>query len=249
MEPNTPVYFCTAVHNRWDNFKRLFASFLAMNDMRAYLSVYDWASTDHAPINGQKDFTEIAGGWPENNGVAYGMRAAEPGQNINRSATRNTAFALSNAPPDAVVFFVDCDMVVPPTMANHVREIIKPGVAYFPVPYSLYKDCPAVVNGSGPPHVRGESTANGWWRHTSSGNCAFLVKDFQLTVGKWDERFGDKYGREDDDMHWRAQQSLTVVRDCVDGFFHHWHPAKKESQNPRLKHTVWHPLYEGAKND
>lgn len=248
MEHDTPVYFCTVVHNRWENFKRLFASFLTMNDAHAHLSVYDWASTDHAPITSQKDFEAIAGGWPSNNGVLYGVFTTASGQNINRSATRNTAFSLANPAPSDIVFFVDCDMVVPPTMAAHVREIIKPGVAYFPVPYSLYKDCPAVVNGSGPPHVRGDTTANGWWRETSSGNCAFLVKDFQETVGKWDERFGDKYGREDDDMHWRAKQTMTVVRDRMDGFFHHWHPAKNEPQNPRLKHTSWHPLYEGNKN-
>lgn len=249
MEPDTPVYFCTVVHNRWDNFKRLLFSFLSMHDTQARLAVYDWASTDHPPINSQKDFLAVAGGCPENNSIFYGVQSAASEQNINRSATRNTAFKIANPAPSDIVFFIDCDMVVPPTMAAHIRQIIKPGVAYFPIPYSLYQDCPAVVNGSGPPHTRGESSANGWWRHTSSGNCAFLVKDFQATIGEWDERFGDKYGREDDDIHWRAKQSLEVIRDCVDGFFHHWHPAKPEPQNPRLKHTTWHPLYEGAKND
>lgn len=248
MEPDTLVHFCTVVHNRWDNFKRLLRSFLDMKDPMAKMAVYDWASTDHEPITSQDDFIKVAGGWADNAGIFYGVSKAKPGENINRSATRNTAFSLANPAPNDIVFFVDCDMVVPSNMAAHIRDIIKPGVAYFPVPYSLYKNCPAVVNGDGQPHVRDAAGANGWWRHTSSGNCAFLVRDFNDTIRKWDERFGARYGREDDDIHWRAKQSMHVIRDCPDGFFHHWHPAHNEEQNPRLKHTPWHPLYEGAKN-
>lgn len=242
------VYFCTVVHNRWENFKRLLASFLAMNDAAAKLVVYDWASTDHAPIDSHEDFLAVAGSCPSSSSILYGASNNAGDTNINRSVTRNMAFTLANPAPSNIVFFVDCDMVLPPHMSAHIRTVTKSGVAYFPIPYSLYKGRPAVVNGSGPPHNPARSPANGWWRATSSGNCGFIAADF-VSIGKWDERFGARYGREDDDIHWRANQKLTVVRDRVDGFFHHWHPAKLEPQNPRLKHTTWHPLYEGAKSD
>lgn len=244
----TPIYFCTVVHNRWQNFTRLVRSIVEMHDLATGLSVFDWASTDHPPINSSKDFLDVVGCWPENNRVFYAVNENQSSENINRSAARNTAFSLVDAAPSDIVFFVDCDMVVPANMAQHIRSVVKHGVAYFPIPYSLYRDRPAVVNGSGPPHNPGASSANGWWRKTSNGNCAFTVSDF-LSIGKWDERFGDRYGREDDDMSWRAHQSLSVVRDEIAGFFHHWHPAKTEKENPRLRDIPWHPLYEGAKND
>lgn len=239
------VYFCTVVHNRWENFKRLAQSFSKQVGSNCTLCVYDWNSKDHGPVDSAEDLQRELGCQspircrysfdpnPDNFGVTIG---------------KNRAFDIAAALAHDIVFFIDCDVVIPPTMTDTICRNVKPGVAYFPVFYSLYRDCPPVVNGSGPSHSRGSSSANGWWRKTSSGNCGFTAADF-VAIGKWDERFGDRYGRDDDDIHWRAKQKLTVVRENVDGFFHFWHPYSTAKQNPRLKEIPWHPLFEGTKND
>lgn len=239
------VYFCTVVHNRWENFKRLAQSFAEQTATNCVLCAYDWNSQDHAPIADAADLKNLLGcarpircryGFdpnPDNFGVTIG---------------KNQAFKIANPADHDIVFFIDCDVVIPPTMTDIICRNVKLGVAYFPILYSLYQGCPPVVNGSGPQHKRGDSRANGWWRSTGFGSCGFTAADF-AAIGKWDERFGARYGGDDNDIHGRANQKLTVVRDKVDGFFHFWHPYSHAKRNPRLKEIPWHPLYEGAKSD
>ena len=219
------VIYCTAVFNRRETFDGLLNSFLTLHaqpeNNEDLLCVYDWNG-------GLNDINERA--LP---GVVYGA-GAETGW-INRAEARNRAFALASPTPDDLVFFVDCDMILPTNFSALVRRYVKPGHAYFPVLYSLYKGAPMVVKGSGPPHQPGNSGANGWWRETSRGNCGFVARDF-IAIGRWDgERFGTKYGREDDDMFVRAQAVLHVFRGWTNGFFHQWHPRLPEPQNPSLK--------------
>lgn len=239
------VYFCVVVRDRWENLKRLIHSFARQDYVQTTLCIYDWNSQDHPPIDTADDFFNIADA-PRASKYKYGF---EPNTaNFGVTIGKNKAFDMTGARPDDVVFFIDSDVVIPPTMARRISVVVASGVAYFPIFYSLYAGCPAIVNGAGPQHARGDSHANGWWRKTSNGNCGFTAKDF-VEIGKWDERFGDKYGRDDDDLAWRANQKLKVVRENVDGFFHFWHPPSTAPQNPRLKEIPWHPLYEGAKND
>lgn len=217
------VIYCTAVYNRRNNFDVLLASYLQMRSQpqntRDVLAVYDW----DGKLN---DINEIEG-------VAYGA-GAETGH-INRAESRNRAFAIVDKSPTDIVFFVDCDMVFPVDFSSRVRRFVKPGHAYFPVCYSLYRGAPMVVKGSGPPHNPGQSGANGWWRDAGRGNCGFVVKDF-LAIGGWDgARFGTKYGREDDDIFWRAKEKLVVHREWTQNFFHQWHPRVAEPQNPSVK--------------
>lgn len=239
------VYFCTVVHNRWQNLVRLIHSFAQQPDANAVLCIYDWNSKDHGAINSSDDFYREAQNPPKAN---YRYSFEPDPANFGVTIGKNKAFDIADAKQDDIVFFIDCDVVIPTTMSARIAEVVRHGVAYFPVFYSLYEGCPPVVNGEGPQHQRGNSTANGWWRKTSSGNCGFIAHDF-ITIGKWDERFGDKYGRDDDDLHWRAAKALKIVRENVDGFFHFWHPISTAGQNPRLRDIPWHPLYEGGKSD
>lgn len=244
MARDSHVYFCVVVHNRWENLKRLMHAFAAQDYANTTLCIYDWNSKDHPPIESADDFFAVSGA-PRAAKYRY---VFEPNTaNFGVTIGKNKAFDMTNAQPHDVVFFIDSDVVIPPTMARRIAEVVVPGVAYFPIFYSLYENCPPVVKENGPPHHRGDSQANGWWRKTSNGNCGFTAQDF-VDIGKWDERFGDRYGRDDDDLAWRSNQKLKVVRENVDGFFHFWHPVSNAPQNPRLKDTPWHPLYEGAKN-
>lgn len=217
------VIYCTAVHNRRANFQIMLHSFLQLRSLpqnaRDMLCVYDWDGA----LN---DINEI-------DGVAYAA-GAETGP-INRAESRNRAFAILNKSPDDLVFFVDCDMVLPADFSDRVRRFVKPGHVYFPVCYSLYKNAPMVVKGSGPDHYPGQSGANGWWREAGRGNCGFVVRDF-MALGGWDgAKFGTNYGREDDDVFWRAKARFTVHREWTQNFFHQWHPRGTEPQNPSVK--------------
>lgn len=217
------VIYCTAVYNRRENFDVLLASFLAMRKLpqnkQDVLCVYDWDG-------GLNDINEIAG-------VAYAA-GTESGP-INRAEARNRAFGILTKDVDELVFFVDCDMVLPLDFSSRVRRFVRPGHVYFPVCYSLYRGAPMVVKGSGPAHAPGKSGANGWWRDAGRGNCGFVVRDF-LSLGGWDgKRFGTNYGREDDDVFWRAKEKFVVHREWTQNFFHQWHPRIAEPQNPSVK--------------
>jgi hypothetical protein len=218
---HTPrLFYCTAVYNRWTTFNALYSSFSA--DVDQFLCVYDW--------NGDgKDIFANAPPW-----LRYG--AGRHVGNINRAAARNASFGLISDPqPTDLVFFVDCDMVLPSDFSQRIRAHVQPGRVYFPVCYSLYRGAPMVISGDGPPFHKNGSNANGWWRDSGRGNCGFTVADFQK-LGGWDgERFGERYGREDDDVFWRAVAQYEVYRERVPGFFHQWHTMAKEEQNPSTK--------------
>lgn len=217
------LFYCTAVYNRWSTFAGLLASFMAQHavDEENYLCVYDWDGAGK-DINARP---------PQ---VLYG--AGKHVGNINRAQARNESFALIPAPrPEDLVFFVDCDMVLPLAFSRRVRNNVRPGRVYFPVCYSLYRDAPMEINGDGPPFHKNGSNANGWWRDSGRGNCGFTVADFQK-LGGWDgARFGTRYGREDDDCFWRSVAQYEVYRERVPGFFHQWHDRAPEQQNPSMK--------------
>lgn len=219
------VMYCTAVYDRWDTFFVLLESFLKLaaqpendNDL---LCVYDWDGS-------RKD---IFTAWPAQ--VRY-QAGAERGH-INRAEARNKSLRLAAPAEHDLVFFVDCDMVLPPDFSQRVRTHVTPGHAYFPVCYSLYRNAPLEVRGDGPPYHQNGSTANGWWRESGRGNCGFVASDLGK-IGGWDgKRWGTRYGREDDDVYWRAKNFLEVYRERVPGFFHQWHPKPPEHQNPSAR--------------
>lgn len=217
------VHYCTVVFNRWDTFQGLADSFKSMRPVAGLeqdrLVVYDWNG-------GGKD---IYSQW----GADVVFTAGNERGHINRAAGRMRALEAANPFLDDLVFFVDCDMVLPPDFSTRVRTHVKPGHAYFPICYSLYRDAPMVVTSDGQRYLRiPGSDANGWWRENGRGNCGFVLSDL-LRIGGWDgTRWGTRYGREDDDVFWRATQKLTVFRERVPDFFHQWHPQTKEERNP-----------------
>lgn len=216
------VIYCTAVYNRSENFNVLLDSFLRLcafpQNSRDVLCVYDWNG-------GLNDINE-------HESVVYAA-GKETGP-INRAEARNRAFRILQLSHDDLVFFVDCDMVLPVDFSDRVRRFVKPRHVYFPVCYSLYKNAPMVIRGHGPPHHPGKSGANGWWRDAGRGNCGFVVSDF-LELGGWDgARFGTNYGKEDDDVFWRAKEKYTIHREWTQNFFHQWHPRVAEPQNPSM---------------
>lgn len=223
------IFYCTAVYDRWDTFQGLLESFLALatqvGNETDRLQIYDWDGSGK----------DIYSNPPP--GVCY--YAAHEYGHINRAHARNQAMRLAQPFEEDLVFFVDCDMVLPADFSERVRTHVKPGQAYFPVCYSLYEGAPMEVTVDGPPYRRTPgSKANGWWRESGRGNCGFVASDF-YKLGGWDgQRWGDRYGREDDDVYWRAIQTMEVIRERVPGFFHQWHPKPREEQNPSTKRKL-----------
>jgi glycosyltransferase involved in cell wall biosynthesis len=217
------IYLCTVVANRWNTFQHLLQSVTKLDPPPAALCVYDWNSSD---IDLQAELAKTK--------CAYKYGKHNYDEPLNRAAARNKVFALSAAEPDAVVFFVDCDMVLPADFIGRIAAAVRPGQAYFPVCYSLYYGRPQSVFGSGPQHKPGRSKAHGWWRYAGRGNCGFVVRDF-TNLGGWDTKYGARYGKEDDDIFTRANNKLSVLREEVPGFFHLWHPKLQEPSNVRIK--------------
>jgi Chondroitin N-acetylgalactosaminyltransferase len=225
------IFYLTAVYQRWDStFGPFLMSFLAMakqpENSTTRLVILDWDG-------GGKDIFRF---WPES---VYYVNAQQVGH-INRAQARNLALEAAQPADEDLVFFVDCDMVLPTDFSHRVRRHVKPGQAYFPICYSLYRGAPCVIKGNGPSHHPGphKSGANGWWREAGRGNCGFVYGNFREILGRWDgARFGTRYGREDDDIYWRCQERLTIFRERVPGFFHQWHPRSTEEQNPSVKES------------
>lgn len=224
------VFYLTAVYQRWDStFGPFFSSFLRLAEQAGNetdrLVILDWDGSG-------KDIYSTGGS------VQY-VNAQQAGH-INRAQARNLALHAAQPHVDDLVFFVDCDMVLPTDFSRRVRQNVRPDQAYFPICYSLYRGASCVIKGNGPSHHPGphKSGANGWWREAGHGNCGFVYQTFRDVLGGWDgERFGTRYGREDDDIYWRAKERLTVFRERVPGFFHQWHPRVKEGQNPSMKES------------
>jgi hypothetical protein len=219
------VLYCTAVYNRWETFQALLASFARLaghpDNTADQLCVYDWDGS------GKDIFT--------NSPLGVRYAAGQTTGPLNRADAGNKSVAAAQPSPGDLVFFVDCDMVLPADFSTRVRTHVKPGYAYFPICYSLYRNAPMEVRGDGPPYHQNGSTANGWWRESGRGNCGFVASDF-FSIGGWDgKRWGTRYGREDDDVYWRARNFLKVYRERVPGFFHQWHPKPPEQQNPSAR--------------
>lgn len=216
------IHYCTAVYKRWDTFSGLLDSFLRLvaqpDNATDLLHVYDWDGTG-------KDIYPAAG-------PAVRYQAGHEYGHINRAQARNQAMRSAQPFNNDLVFFVDCDMVLPVDFSQRVRTHVKPGQAYFPVCYSLYEGAPPEINTDGRPFCRAAgSSANGWWRESGRGNCGFVAEDF-YELGGWNsDRWGPRYGREDDDVYWRAVQIMEVVRERVPGFFHQWHAKVSEPIN------------------
>ena len=220
------VHYCTVVYERWETFKLLAESFLWLakqpGNETDTLWVYDWNS-------GGKD---IYSNWPDRIQFCSGN---QPGH-INRAAGRALSMECASPQPDSLVFFVDCDMVLPIDFSHRVRRWVNPGTAYFPICYSLYRNAPMIENGDGSPWVPGPTKTNGWWRESGCGNCGFVAADLEK-VGGWDvHRWGTRYGREDNDIFWRASKTMKHLhRERVPGFFHQWHERTKEEKNPSTR--------------
>jgi hypothetical protein len=129
---------------------------------------------------------------------------------FSRSSGLNQAAACSSS---SILCFLDVDMVVPADFAETIKSLVRPGSCYFPICFSLYKNCPTKV-----------SHNNGYWRKHGFGNCAFTSEDFEL-LGCWDESF-IKWGGEDTDLFNRATAELIVHRQRCNGLFHRWHPKE-----------------------
>ena len=103
-----------------------------------------------------------------------------------------------------LLLFLDADMLVPRHFGDMIRRYVSPGRALFPICWSLYRD-----------------GKRGWWRDTGYGMAAMTQDDYDR-IGGWnlDRR---RWGGEDNDLHWHAEQRLTVERACISGFHHQWH--------------------------
>ena len=108
------IFYLTAVYQRWEStFGPFLMSFLAQDKSpQDRLVVLDWDGSG-------KDIFQP---WPES--VQY-VNAAQAGH-INRAQARNLALEAANPQADDLVFFVDCDMVLPKDFSQRVRQHVTP---------------------------------------------------------------------------------------------------------------------------
>jgi glycosyltransferase involved in cell wall biosynthesis len=202
------ISFCCTIKNRADKLTGLVRSLAAMENAEPFeLIVADYHSSDGS-------LREILTcSFPT---VLLTLR----GGHFNRSQGLNAAASQAAG---TLLFFIDADMLVPTDFATQIREKVRDGNSWFPICYSLHQGRPAKVQKDSRRMHRG---VNGWWRKEGKGNCGLTRSDFDK-VGKWDERIGVTYGKEDGDFCRRVCKSgIHGERGNCVGLFHVWHPAK-----------------------
>jgi len=215
----TKIYICATIKNRFKNLNRLCESLAEIEDLEnVQFSLSDYGSDD---------------------GDIRALLEAQPfpcthvllqGSPFNRSQGLNFAILPLEPAPEDMVFFIDVDMLVPKDLPVLIREKVKSKRSWFPICYSLHKGKKPVVKRNS----RYPRKANGWWRTEGKGMCAFLVEDF-IELGKWNERTGITYGKEDGLIARRSVKAgIKMVRDRCVGLFHVWHPTGKY----RTKHHM-----------
>lgn len=216
------ITICIAVYNRADTMLPCLESLQQLEGEFA-LSVFDAGSNDI-------DYTPYLERFRN---TAYHYHKDMTGSSFrdghyNRSMARIKSLNIKNHQPEDKIFFLDCDMVVPPNFLRLINEHVAPGKSFFPVCYGLHKDAPRIVRGDMPPRRnRNRKRANGWWRTRGFGNCGFTYPDY-LRIGGWDSKFV-LWGKEDGDIFHRAKQLTQVVRYRVPNFFHLWHTPDRHS--------------------
>lgn len=202
------ISFCACIKNRADNLKRLIASLEEMDAIIPFeLIVADFQSTD-ATLKS----------WEQPTFPLRVVTMSSP--YFNRSQGLNRAASLARGDK---LFFIDVDMLVPRLFLHMLDANVQDGQCWFPICYSLHKDKPAEVKDSS----RHASKANGWWRTEGAGMCGFMKKDFEA-IGRWDEKIGETYGKEDNEICRRAADKLTRIRERCPGLFHVWHPTTRD---------------------
>jgi glycosyltransferase involved in cell wall biosynthesis len=207
------ISFCCTIKNRADKLTGLVNSLAAMENAEPFeLIIADYHSND-------RDLREIlTTTFPT---ALLTLR----GGHFNRSQGLNAAAAQAAG---TLLFFIDVDMLVPTDFATQIREKVRNGNAWFPVCYSLHNGCPAKVVKSSRSRRKG---ANGWWRKEGKGNCGITKDEFEK-IGRWDERIGVTYGKEDGDFCRRVCRSgINGERGNCVGLFHVWHPLKSTYSN------------------
>lgn len=124
--------------------------------------------------------------------------------------------AAAESAANDLLFFLDADMTVAPTIGDAVRRLVRPGKCLFPICWSLNED--------------GQT---GYWRHRGYGMLAIHRADYDLTGG-WDTS-NARWGGEDNDIHWHAQQrGIETERLCLSTLVHQWHPESLEYKEAHM---------------
>lgn len=119
--------------------------------------------------------------------------------------------AIKQSPTDRI-FCCDADMTLPKMLVLMYDACVGPGVTWFPIYFSLYKDKPRRI-----------SPTNGWWRNEGFGLMGVLRPDMEI-IGGFDESF-TKWGDEDTEIAERTlSNGLKMFRYNCWGLYHNWHP-------------------------
>ena len=192
---------CVTSKNRHALFARCIAQIASCRLDGCELVVADWGSTDCADArwlsraleHAKMDVTTIC---------LPGDVLFSRGVGLNRAA--NTA-------QHDDLFFIDTDMLIPQSVFDRAREVLRSGSAYFPICWS-YSD---------PGHTKGR------WRVNGKGIAA-VTRDVWRKAGGWPEFH--QWGSEDRMFYDAVQKLVPVVRENTKGLFHQWHTPSNSTK-------------------
>ncbi|MCO6495450.1 MAG: glycosyltransferase [Bacteroidetes bacterium] len=192
-----PISICVGISNRTEQFLQfVLPSIIALEQKTdVELSVYDMGSTDFDLLS-----ESIKNQWKGKLIINHTDEKFSRAKAFNKAVIQSTG---------DIIFLCDADMSLPVDLIKHIRKIVKPGIAWFPICYALP-----------PPNT---SKKGKWLWYSAKGILACYKTDFEK-VEMLDEQFVS-WGGEDIDLWERFHKNnFVVIRQKLRGLIHHYHP-------------------------
>lgn len=193
---NHKISICIGTYNRSSQLlNHVLPAINALHDKHNIeLSIYDTGSDDVDDLA-----VEIRKRWK---GALVFNSAKEV---FTRARTLNKAVEQCTG---NVIFLCDADISFPSDLLNIIQQIIRPGVAWFPICFA-----------SAPPN----SKQTGKWLWYSAKGLAICMKDDFFKIGRLNEKY-TTWGGEDGDLWERFYENkFIVIRQKLRGLIHHYH--------------------------
>jgi hypothetical protein len=203
------ITVCVGIANRFENFKQTVVPSFKKAQQEfptMQLSVFEMGGNEEQLIQEEVQRVGI-----EN--FVFNRKD----EKFYRSGAFNQAVKQSTG---EILFLCDADIEFNPDFIKTALQIVKEGVAWFPICYALGE---------------GNKTETGkWMEWDSKGLVVCTRKDFEK-IGMLNE-FYTSWGAEDVDLWIRFHKNdYVVLRNKFEGLFHHWHepnPEKLLYNNP-----------------
>ncbi|XP_076333600.1 chondroitin sulfate synthase 1-like [Tachypleus tridentatus] len=218
----TEINFILPLAGRTSTFHRFLSNFeevCLQNKEGVTLAVVLFSMSDGDSVDAKTALQGLQMRYPK-----YSLRILESSGSFSRAMALEIGAKLF--PSDALLFFIDVDMMFDRNVLKRVRlNTVQGKQVYFPIVFSQYSP-QFVPKGSKPNFIHDET---GYWRQFGYGIVSLYNSDL-YAVGGLDTTIHG-WGKEDVDLYTKVVHSnISVFRAADPGLIHIFHDIKCDSQ-------------------